>query len=127
MGKWMFAALGALAWVVFLAAQASAEGAISPREAARWMKEKADLQLIDVRTRAEYANGHIARAKLIPLQELESRLAEIDKAKPLLLYCHNGHRSANALKMLSSKGYTQAKDIEGGIKAWQDAGLPIAK
>jgi rhodanese-related sulfurtransferase len=127
MGKWVLIALGALALVVFLGSRASADGAISPTEAASWIKEKKDLQLIDVRTPSEYADGHLAKAKLIPLQELESRFGEIDKSKPILLYCRSGHRSGNALKVLLGKGYAQAKHMEGGINAWQAAGLPVTK
>ncbi len=127
MNKWLLVAVGALAVVVFFASRASADGAVSPAEAASMIKDKKDLQLIDVRTPSEYADGHLAKAKLIPLQELENRLSEIDKSKPILLYCRSGHRSGNALKMLVAKGYTQAKHIEGGISAWQAADLPVAK
>ena len=127
MSKWLFAGLGALALIVFFASRASAEGGISPADAASLIKEKKDLQLIDVRTPSEYADGHLAKAKLIPLQELEARLGEIDKSKPVLLYCRSGHRSGNALKILVGKGYGQAKHLEGGINAWQAAGLPVTK
>ena len=71
--------------------------------------------------------GHLAKAKLIPLQELDKRLAEIDKSKPVLLYCRSGHRSGNALKILQGKGFANAKHIEGGIIAWQAAGLPVTR
>lgn len=129
MGKkpWILAALAALALVVFFASRGRAEGAISPAEAESWIKEKKDLQLIDVRTPPEYADGHLANAKLIPLQELEGRWAEIDKGKPILLYCRSGHRSGNALKILHDKGYAQAKHMEGGINAWKAAGLPVTR
>jgi rhodanese-related sulfurtransferase len=129
MGKkpWIFVALGALAMVLFFASRGRAEGAISPAEAASWIKEKKDLQLIDVRTPLEYAEGHLANAKLIPLQELEGRWTEIDKSKPILLYCRSGHRSGNALRILQDEGYTQAKHMQGGINAWKAAGLPVTK
>ncbi len=125
--KRLLIALGALALVLFASSRATAEGAISPTEAASLIKGTKKLQLIDVRTPAEYADGHLAKAKLIPLQELEERFAEIDKGKPVLLYCRSGHRSGMALKLLNDKGYTQAKHIEGGINAWTAAGLPITK
>jgi rhodanese-related sulfurtransferase len=125
MGKWLLLAL--LIPVVFLLmrSRVSADGAVPPGEAAAMIKEKKDVQLIDVRTTEEYADGHLANAKLIPLQELGRRLGEIDKKKPVLLYCRTGHRSGNALKLLVDKGYTEAKHLEGGIKAWQAAGFPI--
>jgi rhodanese-related sulfurtransferase len=125
--KWLIGAVGALALVLFFASRGSAEGAIAPSEAAKWINDAKDLQLIDVRTPAEYAEAHLAKAKLIPLQEIEGRLAEIDKSKPILLYCRSGHRSGNALKILHDKGFAQAKHIQGGINAWTAAGLPTTK
>jgi rhodanese-related sulfurtransferase len=125
--KYLLVALGALALMMFFRARVSADGAISPAEAADFIKATKNLQLIDVRTPAEYADGHLAKAKLIPLQELEGRVAEIDKGKPVLLYCRSGHRSGMALKVLNEKGYAQAKHMQGGINAWKAAGLPVTK
>lgn len=123
----LVAALGALALVMFFRSRVSAEGAISPAQAANLIKVTKNLQLIDVRTPAEYADGHLAEATLLPLQELEERWTEIDKGKPVLLYCRSGHRSGMALKILNDKGYAQAKHMEGGINAWKAAGLPVTK
>jgi rhodanese-related sulfurtransferase len=92
--------------------------------AKQWMKDTPDLQLIDVRTKPEHMAARIATSKLIPLQELEGRLAEIDKAKPVLLYCASGGRSASALGRLIKAGY-QAKHMAGGLAAWRDAGFPV--
>jgi rhodanese-related sulfurtransferase len=127
MWKWLLIALAIPALLLMMRSRASADGAISAPKAAALIKDKKDLQLIDVRTAAEYADGHLANAKLIPVQELPQRLAEIDKNKPVLLYCRSGHRSGNALKILQDKGYKDAKHIEGGIGAWQAAGLPITR
>jgi rhodanese-related sulfurtransferase len=127
MWKWLLIALAIPPLLLMMRSRASAEGAIAAPQAAALIKDKKDLQLIDVRTAAEYAEGHLANAKLIPVQELPQRLAEIDKNKPVLLYCRSGHRSGNALKILQDKGYKDAKHIEGGIGAWQAAGLPITR
>lgn len=124
---WLLLALGALTLVLSFGARALADGAISPGVAAKLIKEMKSLQLIDVRTPAEYTVGHLAKAELIPLQELEGRLTEIDKAKPVLLYCRSGNRSGLALRVLYDHGYTQAQHMEGGISAWQAAGLPVTK
>ena len=127
MGKWLIIALAIPALILMLRTRVSADGAVTATAAADMIKETKDLQVIDVRTSAEYAEGHLAKAKLIPVQEIAQRLAEIDKSKPVLLYCRSGHRSGNALKILQSKGYTEAKHIEGGITAWQAAGLPVTR
>ena len=125
--KWLPVVLLAAGVFLVLRSPAAADGAVSPAEAASMIKEKKDLQLIDVRTEAEYASGHLAGAKLIPVQEIDRRLGEISKRKPVLLYCRTGHRSGNALKILQDNGYLQAKHMEGGITAWQAAGLPVTK
>jgi rhodanese-related sulfurtransferase len=125
--KVLLVIFGALALMVFFGSRGLADGAISPTEAASLIKESRNLQLIDVRTPPEYADGHLAKAKLIPLQELEARWTEIDKDRPILLYCRSGHRSGTALKLLQQKGYAQAKHMEGGINAWKAAGLPVTK
>lgn len=62
-------------------------------------------QIIDVRTKAEYASGHIRGSVNIPLQELESNLKKINKEKPVITCCASGMRSASAKGILSSKGY----------------------
>jgi rhodanese-related sulfurtransferase len=128
MWKWIVIAIAVPALgLLLLRSRVSGEGTIPPNTAAGWIKDKQDLQLIDVRTAGEYAEGHLANAKLIPVQELESRLGEIDKNKPVLLYCRSGHRSGNALKTLQSHGYTDVKHLEGGIGAWKSAGFPVVK
>jgi rhodanese-related sulfurtransferase len=127
MGKWLLLALAIPVLILMMRSHASADGAVSATEAESMIKDKKNLQLIDVRTAGEYAEGHLAKAKLIPLQELDKRLAEIDKSKPVLLYCRSGHRSGNALKLLQGEGYKDVKHIEGGINAWQAAGLPVIR
>jgi len=127
MGKWLLVALVIAAFALLLRSNVSADGAISPAQAASFIKEKKNLQLIDVRSEGEYADGHLAGAKLIPVQDLEKRLAEIDKKRPVLLYCRSGHRSGNALKTLQAAGFPEAKHMGGGINAWQAAGLPVTK
>ena len=127
MWKWLLAALTLPALTLFMRSNASADGAVQSAQAATLIKDKKDLQLIDVRTASEYAEGHLANAKLIPVQELAQRLAEIDKNKPVLLYCRSGHRSGNALKVLQENGYKNASHVEGGIIAWQAAGLPVTR
>jgi rhodanese-related sulfurtransferase len=127
MSKWLLIAVAIPVLMMMMPTRASADGTVSPAQAAALLKDKKDVQLIDVRSPGEYAEGHLANAKLIPVQEIAQRLAEIDKNKPVLLYCRSGHRSGNALKILQGQGYKDAKHIDGGIVAWQAAGLPIAR
>lgn len=72
--------------------------------------------LIDVRTPEEYAAKHVDGAKNIPVDEIDTRLSEIPKDKPVVVYCHSGARSATAAKVLRGAGY-DVVDI-GGMKNW---------
>jgi sulfur-carrier protein adenylyltransferase/sulfurtransferase len=74
--------------------------------------------LLDVRQPAEYQSGHLPGAKLIPLMDLNQRIAEIDPTKPTLVYCAVGGRSRVAAQMLAGQGFTQVINMAGGIKAW---------
>jgi len=85
------------------------------------------FMMLDVRTPDEYAEGHIKGAKLIPIQELAGRLAEVPHDKQVYLYCHSGARSARASKLLADHGYTNIENIKGGIVAWKNAGYPVEK
>lgn len=79
----------------------------------------ANIQLIDVRTPEEYKAGHIPEAKLIPLQELPSRLAEIDKNKKVYVICHSGNRSRQASDILAKNGFPNIFNIQGGMLSWK--------
>jgi rhodanese-related sulfurtransferase/rubrerythrin len=76
--------------------------------------------LLDVRQPEEYANEHLPGATLIPLPELSNRLAELDPARPTIVYCAIGGRSRIAAQMLAGKGWEKVFNLSGGIKAWQD-------
>ncbi|MDQ7011387.1 MAG: rhodanese-like domain-containing protein [Mariprofundaceae bacterium] len=83
--------------------------------------------MLDVRTPEEFAEGHIAGARLIPVQELEKRLAEVPKNRQVYVYCRSGVRSARASEMLFRAGFTHIENITGGIQAWQAAGYPVVR
>ena len=73
--------------------------------------------LLDVRTRDEFHEGHVARAVNIPVQELAHRLGEVGpKTRPVVVYCRSGGRSAAAAQLLTQAGY-QVRDI-GPMTAW---------
>ncbi|NCO66356.1 MAG: rhodanese-like domain-containing protein [Candidatus Aquicultor secundus] len=76
------------------------------------------VQLIDVREEDEFRMGYIAGAKLIPLGQLTSRIGEIDKTKPVLVYCASGARSAEAAQVLVASGYTKVYNLAAGVEGW---------
>ena len=89
--------------------------------------QKAGTLVLDVREVAEYAEAHVAGSTLIPLGQLAQRLQELgaDKSKPVVLICRSGRRSAQALTILEQAGFSAASNVEGGMLAWQKAGLPV--
>jgi molybdopterin/thiamine biosynthesis adenylyltransferase/rhodanese-related sulfurtransferase len=74
--------------------------------------------LLDVRTQAEWMICRLEGAVLIPVQELEHRLAELDAAAETVVYCHTGVRSAVATEMLRHAGFDDVTNLSGGIDAW---------
>ena len=74
--------------------------------------------LLDVRTRSEYAGGHIPGSRNIPLQEIQKAPSAIPrKDTPLFVYCYSGARSRQAVNRLQKMGYTNVTNI-GGISAY---------
>ncbi|MDO4315453.1 MAG: rhodanese-like domain-containing protein [Oscillospiraceae bacterium] len=91
---------------------------LSPEEAKRRMEENPALLLLDVRTQEEYDGGHIPGAVCLPNEEITADMPVVfDKDTEILLYCHSGRRSAEALEKLEKMGYTNVSDL-GGIAGW---------
>jgi len=82
---------------------------------------------LDVRTKEEYASGHIQGARLIPVQDLALHMAEIPHDRRVYVYCHSGRRSARAAAMLARQGFDNIENIKGGIEAWKAAGYPVER
>jgi molybdopterin/thiamine biosynthesis adenylyltransferase/rhodanese-related sulfurtransferase len=87
-------------------------------ELKRWRDEGRDLTLLDVRTPQEWQIARIEGAKLIPLQDLPDRLGELDSAANLVVFCHHGPRSTQAVRFLRQIGFARARNLAGGIEAW---------
>ena len=83
-----------------------------------------DYIILDVRTPDEFKEGYIEGAMLIPVLELDNRLGELPKDKPIIIYCRSGIRSRNAANILVENGFTQIYDM-GGILDWIDKGYPV--
>ena len=77
-----------------------------------------DIAILDVRLPSEYAYCRIPSARLIPLQELESRLGELSRSQMTVVYCHLGARSARAVQLLRAAGFDLVYNLHGGIDAW---------
>lgn len=91
--------------------------------------ENENVQLLDVRTPAEYAEGHIAGALNIDYFDrgfLQEAMDSLDKERPVAVYCRSGRRSADAAEKLSREGY-KVTNLLGGIMAWENAGMPTVE
>ena len=112
-----------LAWNLF---GAGASKGISPLEATLLMNRE-DALILDVREAGEWSAGHIANARHIPLGQLDSRMAELEKfkGKPLIVHCQSGTRSAKACSRLAKGGFEKVHNLAGGLAAWSEAGLPV--
>jgi rhodanese-related sulfurtransferase len=88
-----------------------------------------DAVVIDVREASEYQRGHLRNARHVPLSQLKSRLGELDKwkDKPVLVHCATGNRSHGACVTLRKAGFKEVFNLQGGIGAWQQAGMPVEK
>nr|WP_202424388.1 rhodanese-like domain-containing protein [Duganella levis] len=85
--------------------------------------------ILDVRDAKDYADGHLPDAKNIPLADLDKRLSELDKFKSrsLIVVGKSDARASTAAAKLSKAGFADVVNLEGGVAAWQKAGLPLAK
>lgn len=101
---------------------------LSPLQATQLINRE-EAQIIDVREPHEYAAGHLPNARNLPLKELASRVSELEscKEKPLVLVCASGVRSGQACAQLQKLGFTQLNNLDGGVHAWEKAGLPIKR
>ncbi|WP_293170170.1 rhodanese-like domain-containing protein [Oceanithermus sp.] len=88
---------------------------------------KPDVMIVDVRTPAEYAEGHIAGAVNLPLQTIESWYKDLPKDKPVYLYCRSGNRSQQAAEFLKKKGFSNIYNEQGGIIAWTQRNYPLVR
>lgn len=129
--NWMLVALAVasgamLAWT-FIGSKLSGVEEANTLKATRLYNE--DALILDVREDKEFAAGHIPKAKHIPLGKLAARIQELDKhkAKPILVTCRSGQRSARACGILKKAGFTTVYNQAGGIIAWERANLPVTK
>ncbi len=84
------------------------------------------VQILDVRQPAEHRAAKLPRSILIPLDQLPARLHELDRDRPVAVYCHHGSRSFMALRFLAQAGFAQVAHLAGGIAAYSrmDPGIP---
>jgi rhodanese-related sulfurtransferase len=104
---------------------------ISPRELQQKQQAGEPIDLIDVRTPAEFREVHIEGSRLAPLDRLDPAAFLAGRngsaGRPLYLICRSGNRARQAGEKLSAAGLADVACVEGGVKAWEEAGLPVRR
>ena len=94
--------------------------AISVNELKRKMDAREAFELVDVREPFEYEIARIDGAQLIPLGEIANRADELQRGQQIVVHCHSGTRSAQAVRLLQQRGFSNVYNLEGGIDAWSE-------
>ena len=90
-------------------------------------KTRARPQLLDVRTDREWREGAIKGTVLVPVGLLKNQVDKLpfDRSKPIVAICRSAHRSIPAVRLLRSAGYTDVRQLQGGMLSWQGLNYPI--
>ena len=88
---------------------------------------RAGAVVIDVREPFEYREGHVEGSILVPLATVGARAGEFDKNEPIYVFCRSGNRSLQAANTLVAAGFTDVRNVQGGILAWNAARLPVTR
>ncbi|HSH01649.1 MAG TPA: rhodanese-like domain-containing protein [Anaerolineae bacterium] len=99
---------------------------IDPQGLQAELDKGSDVVVVDVRSAGEYAGGHVAGSRLLPLFTLPLRHNELPKDKRIVCVCRSGARSQAACEQLVSLGFTDVINLQGGMMAWERAGLPVS-
>jgi phage shock protein E len=101
---------------------------VDPAQAKKLVAEK-KVEILDIRTPGEFKSGRIAGAKNIDFQapDFEQRIEGLDKSKSYLVHCASGGRSTHSLVLFKKHQFQSIYHLDGGIKAWEKAGLPVEK
>jgi rhodanese-related sulfurtransferase len=112
----------ALAWPMIQRSRAGA--AISSTEAVQMMNHQHAV-LVDIRPADAFNAGHVPQARSVPLSELDKKAPALPKNKPIIVMCDIGRSAIGAATRLRALGFTEVVTLEGGLKAWMTAGLPV--
>lgn len=117
-----------LALFALTACSSGTATSLSPQDF-QGLTQEPGVVVLDVRTPAEFASGHLTNAVNIDVESagFGQQLAQLDSGATYAVYCRSGNRSKVALQQMSDAGFTKAQDLDGGIVAWQSQGLPVTQ
>lgn len=98
----------------------------SVHELARRVRDgRPEAQVLDVRSEAEWREGHVPHARHVHAPYVAERIDELDRERPVVVYCGSGYRSSLAASVLERAGFEDVHSVPGSIRAWQAAGYPL--
>ena len=106
---------------------ASTATPLSPQQLQTALASGTPPLLLDVREYPEFAGGRLPGARLLPLAELERRAGELPRDREIVTVCRTGRRSAEAAAKLTQLGFEKVSGLDGGVMAWEQAGLPVER
>ena len=112
---------------ISLAQSADSAMVVSVETFEKMSKKKKKTVILDVRTPEEVAEGHLAGAKNIDVQDelFQQNIEQLDKNKTYLLYCRSGKRTAVAGAKMKAAGFKKVYMLDGGITSWKEKGKPV--
>lgn len=118
------------AWLA--AGAAAAVEDIAPGQAQRMIRENRDnpdFVILDVRTPAEFEEGHLQGAVNIDYyaEDFRERIGDLQHGGTYLIYCRSGARSSNTYRMMEEMGFERMFNLQGGVLQWKSRGLPLAR
>lgn len=99
---------------------------ISTAEAIQMINQRQAVW-VDVRPAEQFRAGHIAQARNMPAAEVEQKAGSLPKNKPLVLVCETGRDAGRVASRLRSQGFAEVAVMEGGMRAWSSANLPVTQ
>ena len=113
----------------FMGCTAQNGSSIDSKEAYGLIKADANIAILDVRTAKEFADGHVAGAVNIDVNQADfaQKIDQLDRSKTYIVYCRLGRRSSKAVGIMATKGFKNLYNVSDGFVGWNKNGLPFEK
>lgn len=113
----------------FMGCTAQNGSSIDSKEAYGLIKADANIAILDVRTAKEFADGHVAGAVNIDVNQADfaQKIDQLDRSKTYIVYCRLGRRSSKAVGIMATKGFKNLYNVSDGFLGWNKNGLPFEK
>lgn len=116
---------GMLLWPVLGKGGANATQ-VGLQEAVQLANQKHGI-FLDVRPVEHFKGGTIPQARNVPANDIDSKANTLPKDKPIIVFCDQGRDSSRIAKLLRKQGFAEAFSLQGGLRTWSEAGMPLSK